>query len=426
MQDATNTAICPLCRHPVGSDRRCLNSRCGETLDTGNWALSAAYGTEGLLPPDVPDGPWRLPELSARTTDAARIVSPLPLSLRPENGVHDIGASIECHVRLAGLATDRAVSLHFHRPTQTWWAFDWCRDSGATINGERFRNRRLKDNDILGVAGAKLRYRSGVLSAEYGTTDGVDISISGLTDARQSRSDPPRPLLDRISFVIPDGEFVGIIGPSGCGKSTLLSIVAGMIRPTYGRVLLQGEPIEGISPHIGYMLQRDNLLEWRNIYRNVVLGLEIRKKLTKENEEYVQGLLKAYGLWEFRDKYPSQLSGGMRQRAALIRTLAVKPDIFLLDEAFSALDYQTRLAVTDDVRRILKLEQKTTLMVTHDIAESISMSDRIIVLSRRPAHISRIMEIPFDNPELTPLQRREQHPFQEYFNTIWRELDVHV
>lgn len=137
---------------------------------------------------------------------------------------------------------------------------------------------------------------------------------------------------------------------------------------------MQGEPVEGISPHIGYMLQRDNLLEWRNIYQNVVLGLEIRKKLTRENAEYVNSLLKAYGLWEFRDKYPSQLSGGMRQRAALIRTLAVKPVIFLLDEAFSALDYQTRLAVTDDVRRILKLEQKTTLMVTHDISESISMS----------------------------------------------------
>ena len=232
--------------------------------------------------------------------------------------------------------------------------------------------------------------------------------------------------LDDISFSVEKGEFVSIVGPSGCGKSTLLSIVAGMIRPTYGRVLLQGEPVEGISPHIGYMLQRDNLLEWRNIYQNVVLGLEIRKKLTRENAEYANSLLKAYGLWELRDKYPSQLSGGMRQRAALIRTLAVKPDIFLLDEAFSALDYQTRLAVTDDVRRILKLEQKTTLMVTHDISESISMSDRIIVLSKRPAHISRIMEIRFADPELTPLQRREQHQFQEYFNTIWKELDVHV
>ena len=217
--------------------------------------------------------------------------------------------------------------------------------------------------------------------------------------------------LEDISFSVGKGEFVSIVGPSGCGKSTLLSIVAGMIRPTYGRVLLQGEPVEGISPHIGYMLQRDNLLEWRNIYQNVVLGLEIRKKLAGENVEYANSLLKAYGLWEFRDKYPSQLSGGMRQRAALIRTLA---------------DYQTRLAVTDDVRRILKLEQKTTLMVTHDISESISMSDRIIVLSRRPAHISRIMEIQFADPELTPLQRREQPQFQEYFNTIWKELDVHV
>ncbi|MDD3192357.1 MAG: ABC transporter ATP-binding protein [Oscillospiraceae bacterium] len=232
--------------------------------------------------------------------------------------------------------------------------------------------------------------------------------------------------LEEISFSVEKGEFVSIVGPSGCGKSTLLSIVAGMIRPTYGRVLLQGEPVEGISPHIGYMLQRDNLLEWRSIYQNAVLGLEIRNMLTRETAAYTESLLKAYGLWDFRDKYPSQLSGGMRQRAALIRTLAIKPEIFLLDEAFSALDYQTRLAVTDDVYHILKLEQKTILMVTHDISESISMSDRVIVLSRRPAHIARTMEIHFTDPDLTPLQRREQREFQEYFNTIWRELDVHV
>lgn len=232
--------------------------------------------------------------------------------------------------------------------------------------------------------------------------------------------------LEDISFSVGKGEFVSIVGPSGCGKSTLLSIVAGMIRPTYGRVILNGEPVEGISPYIGYMLQRDNLLEWRNIYHNAILGLEIRKKLTPENIEYANGLLKAYGLWEFRDKYPSQLSGGMRQRAALIRTLAVKPEIFLLDEAFSALDYQTRLAVTDDVHRILKLEGKTTLMVTHDISESISMSDRVVVLSKRPAHVSEILDIHFSNPECTPLQRRKEREFQAYFNTIWKELDVHV
>ena len=232
--------------------------------------------------------------------------------------------------------------------------------------------------------------------------------------------------LENISFAVEKGEFVSIVGPSGCGKSTLLSIVAGMIRPTRGKVLLQGEAVEGISPRIGYMLQRDNLLEWRSIYQNVLLGLEIQKKLTKENEAYAAGLLKAYDLWDFRDKYPSQLSGGMRQRAALIRTLAVRPEVFLLDEAFSALDYQTRLAVTDDVHRILKREGKTTLMVTHDTSESISMSDRVLILSRRPAHIARVLPIRFDDPALTPLQRREQRQFQEYFNIIWKELDVHV
>ena len=232
--------------------------------------------------------------------------------------------------------------------------------------------------------------------------------------------------LEEISFSVKEGEFVSIVGPSGCGKSTLLSIVAGMIRPTYGTVFLHGEPVTGISPSIGYMLQRDNLLEWRNIAQNAILGLEIRKQATPENIAYANSLLKAYGLWEFRDKYPSQLSGGMRQRAALIRTLAVKPEVFLLDEAFSALDYQTRLAVTDDVHRILKKEKKTMLMVTHDISESISMSDRVIVLSRRPAHIAKILKIDFADPDLTPLEKREQHQFQDYFNTIWKELDVHV
>lgn len=232
--------------------------------------------------------------------------------------------------------------------------------------------------------------------------------------------------LENVNFSVKEGEFVSIVGPSGCGKSTLLSIIAGMIPPTYGRVLLHDQPVEGISPYMGYMLQRDNLLEWRTIYKNVMLGLEIRKMLTPQNTEYAQGLLEAYGLWDFRKNYPSQLSGGMRQRAALIRTLAVKPDVFLLDEAFSALDYQTRLAVTDDVSRILKLEKKTTIMVTHDISESISMSDRVVVLSKRPGTIANIHDIQFEKEGLTPLQRRKEREFQEYFNQIWKELDVHV
>ncbi|MCI5800601.1 MAG: ABC transporter ATP-binding protein [Oscillospiraceae bacterium] len=232
--------------------------------------------------------------------------------------------------------------------------------------------------------------------------------------------------LEDISFSVNRGEFVSIVGPSGCGKSTLLSIVAGIIRPTHGSVSIGGVPVSGISPQIGYMLQRDNLLEWRSIFKNVMLGLEIRKMVTRESIRYVESLLSTYGLYEFRDKYPSQLSGGMRQRAALIRTLAVKPEIFLLDEAFSALDYQTRLAVTDDVYRILKKENKTTLMVTHDISEGISMSDRVIVLTKRPGKIRRIHDIEFKMEQRTPMGCREQPEFRKYFNDIWKELDVHV
>ena len=223
-----------------------------------------------------------------------------------------------------------------------------------------------------------------------------------------------------------EGEYIGIVGPSGSGKSTLLSIIAGLMKPTSGEVYINGSQISGISSDIGYMLQNDNLLEWRTITRNVLFGLEIRKMLTQENKEYAEQLLKNYGLYEFRDKHPSQLSGGMRQRVALIRTLAVKPKILILDEAFSALDYQTRLALTDDVRQILKRENMTTIMVTHDIPESISMSDRVIVLSKRPAVIKRIHSIEFPEDVETPLQRRNNPKFGQYFNEIWRELDVHI
>ena len=193
--------------------------------------------------------------------------------------------------------------------------------------------------------------------------------------------------LEKISFCAGKGELIAIVGPSGCGKSTLLSIIAGLERPTRGRVLLSGQPVVGVSDKIGYMLQKDNLLKWRTIRSNALLGLEIRGMRTPENAAYVDGLLEAYGLGEFVDKYPAQLSGGMRQRAALIRTLATRPDLLLLDEAFSALDYQTRLAVTDDVFRILKEMGKTAVMVTHDIPEGISMADRVVVISHRPGRV---------------------------------------
>lgn len=226
-----------------------------------------------------------------------------------------------------------------------------------------------------------------------------------------------------ISFAVEKGEFVSIVGPSGCGKSTLLSMLAGLLPGAAGAVYVKGEPVLGTSPHIGYMLQRDNLLEWRTIWRNVLFGLEVRGGVTPAATARVETLLRTYGLWEFRDKYPRQLSGGMRQRAALIRTLACGPDILLLDEAFSALDYQTRLAVTDDVYRILKAERATMLMVTHDIPESISMGDRVMILSRRPACIREIMALPFA-PGTPPLARRSDVHFTACFDHIWKELSA--
>ncbi len=228
--------------------------------------------------------------------------------------------------------------------------------------------------------------------------------------------------LKEISFRVEKGEFVSIVGPSGCGKSTLLSIIAGLMKPTSGEVFVNGEKIKGISNHIGYMLQKDNLLEWRTIYSNVMLGLEIQNNLTPENIERVIQLLKTYELYEFKDKYPSQLSGGMRQRVALIRTLAINPDILLLDEAFSALDYQTRLTVTNDVYKILKQEQVTTIMVTHDIPEGISMADKVIILSQRPAVIKEILTIDFEDENRTPLNCRKNPKFSKYFDYIWKEL----
>lgn len=232
--------------------------------------------------------------------------------------------------------------------------------------------------------------------------------------------------LKNISFAMKQGAFYSLVGPSGCGKSTLLSIIAGLLPPSGGRVWLNGEEVNGISPHIGYMLQKDNLLEWRTIRQNVLFGLEIRHKLQPAEIAHADELLKTYGLYDFRDKYPSQISGGMRQRAALIRTLAVKPDILLLDEAFSALDYQTRLEVTEDVYRILKQENITTLMVTHDIPECISMSDVVVILTKRPAVVQELLPISFDLPERTPLACRNTPQFSAYFDHIWKELESHA
>ena len=224
-----------------------------------------------------------------------------------------------------------------------------------------------------------------------------------------------------ISFTVDKGQFVSIVGPSGCGKSTLLSCIAGITLPTAGNILLENKPIKGINNRTGYMLQNDNLLPWRSIYKNVFLGLEIQNKLTEENIEYTHSLLKKYGLWEFKDSYPSALSGGMRQRAALIRTLAVKPSLLLLDEAFSALDYQTRVTVSQDVYNILRSENQTMIMVTHDIPEAVSMSDRVIILSPRPAVIARQVDIPFGKTRDT-IALRSTKEYRQYYERVWKEM----
>ncbi len=227
-----------------------------------------------------------------------------------------------------------------------------------------------------------------------------------------------------IDFSMQAGDFYSVVGPSGCGKSTLLSIIAGMLPATGGRVLVGGEEVHAPSPRIGYMLQQDNLLDWRTVRQNVLFGLEIRHALTPESRARAERLLATYGLAEFADSYPSQLSGGMRQRVALIRTLAINPDILLLDEAFSALDYQTRLAVTEDVYRIIRQEGVTTLMVTHDIPESIGMGDAVLILSGRPAVVREILPITFDMQARTPLTCRSRPEFGRYFDYIWKELGM--
>jgi len=233
--------------------------------------------------------------------------------------------------------------------------------------------------------------------------------------------------IKKIDLDIYEGEIVGIVGPSGCGKSTLLSIIAGLIEPSSGKILIKGKKVSKSNRNIGYMFQKDLLLEWRNILQNVVLGLEIQGKLNSIYYEKAKQLLINYGLGDFINSYPSQLSGGMRQRVALIRTLILEPDLLLLDEPFSALDYQTRLAIADEIGIILKREGKTAILVTHDIAEAISLCDRVVILSKRPAIVKEIINIELSLPEKnTPLGRREAPEFRYYFNKIWKELDIHV
>lgn len=228
------------------------------------------------------------------------------------------------------------------------------------------------------------------------------------------------PAIKDLNLNIKEGEFVAIVGPSGCGKTTLLSILCQLEEKSQGEIIYE----QG-KQKMGYMLQNDTLFPWLNILDNTLLGLKVEKNINKENINKVINLLETYGLKDFIKKYPNNLSGGMRQRVALIRTLATNPNILLLDEPFSALDYQTRLAVSDDVWKIIKKEKKTTIMITHDIAEAISMADRIIVLTNRPSKVKSIYTIEMQNKQ-NPINNRKQKEFQYYYDKIWKDIDINV
>lgn len=227
--------------------------------------------------------------------------------------------------------------------------------------------------------------------------------------------------LDDINLKIQPKEFVAIVGPSGCGKTTILSLIAGLIKPSKGSIKINGENPNLKSNLCGYMFQKDNLLPWRSIEKNIYYGLEIKHKLNKESKQYALDLAGKYGIGDFLKKHPDELSGGMRQRVALIRTLSLKPELLLLDEPFSALDYQTRLELCDHISNIIKSEEKTAILVTHDIIEAISMSDKIVVLSARPGKIKAIHQLDF-NKSLTPFMRRQTDKSKQLFDVIWQEI----
>lgn len=235
--------------------------------------------------------------------------------------------------------------------------------------------------------------------------------------------DGERKAVENITFSVEQGQFVSLVGPSGCGKTSLLSIMAGLIPPSEGNILIQGEPVTKPSSKIGYMLQQDYLLNWRTIKENIVLGLEIQGKLTRETEAHALYLLAEMGLDQYADRYPHELSGGMRQRVALVRTLATNPDLLLLDEPFSALDYQTKLKLEDLVVTTLRRHEKSAILVTHDISEAIAMSDMVIILGKNPGRIKDILSIPESIRMKLPFEAREHESFKTYFNRIWKEMN---
>jgi NitT/TauT family transport system ATP-binding protein len=231
--------------------------------------------------------------------------------------------------------------------------------------------------------------------------------------------------LQDVSLDVAAGEFVALVGPSGCGKSTLLTLLAGLVAPSRGSIAIRGTDVTAPSRRVGFMFQKDTLFEWRSVLQNVLIGAELLGLGRAASQQRAEDLLKGYGLEDFMHSLPHQLSGGMRQRVALARTLLPKPDILLLDEPFSALDYQTRLALSDEMAGILRREGKTVVLVTHDIGEAVSMADRVVVMSRRPGRIKTQFDIRFGaGPRPTPLQARALPEFNDYFRKVWDQLDM--
>ncbi|WP_075982670.1 ABC transporter ATP-binding protein [Bacillus massilinigeriensis] len=248
------------------------------------------------------------------------------------------------------------------------------------------------------------------------------LKLEGVQHSYFSKSTATTALSD-ISLDVSEGEFISLLGPSGCGKTTLLSIISGLIEPSEGIVTLENKPIKDSGNKIGYMLQQDYLFPWKTIKENILLGLKLGNRLNESSKEYSLNLLKQMGLQGFEDQYPKQLSGGMRQRVALVRTLSTDPKLLLLDEPFSALDYQTKLNLEDLVSNTLKAFNKTAILVTHDIGEAIAMSDRIYLLSARPGRIFQIFTVPRELRDLSPFHARNHESYSEIFQIIWKELE---
>lgn len=252
------------------------------------------------------------------------------------------------------------------------------------------------------------------------------IQIQGVSKSFVSATGEDIQVLAEVSMQIKKQEFFSIVGPSGCGKSTIFNIIAGLLKPTNGKVIVCGEEIDQTTGHVGYMMQKDLLLPWRSILDNVTLGLEVKGMSKKDRSDIAMDYLDRYGLASFAGAYPSTLSGGMRQRVALIRTLVTQPDIILLDEPFSALDYQTRLILEDEILSILKSEGKTGVLITHDIEEAIAISDRIAVMSKRPTTVKQVYDIGLASQYGSALKARSDQKFKQYFESIWSELDIQM